>query len=370
MDISTTIGAIAGVAWLLVIGVVLLAVLRASRGTRLGSSSALIVSTIILAVVLTTISQSLIFVQPQNRGVVISAIPGRGGIRPEAIQGGLSWIVPYFENVVMYSVSRTTYTMSATADEGEQVGDDSIQARTKDGQIVYVDASIIFQIDPTRVVDVHLLWQDNYIDNLVRPQARGIIRDAVAIYNVEDVYSTQRAALTDKISAEMSAVMEEGGFIMIDFVLRNIDFSAEYANSVEQKQIAEQDALRAQFVVQQRLQEAEQARAVAQGQADSAAIAAEGEARATVIRAQAEAEARLIQAEAEATALALLGEALEANPDVLILEYIEKLSDNISVMLLPADNPFLFPLPEIGPPDPTTTPSPTIVPTPEPTSTP
>jgi regulator of protease activity HflC (stomatin/prohibitin superfamily) len=376
MDISTTIGASAGLAWLLVIGVVILAVLRASRGTRLGSSSALIVSTIILAIVLTTISQSLVFVQPQNRGVVISAIPGRGGVRPNALLGGLSWIVPYFENVVTYDVSRKTYTMSSTDSEEQQlsVGDDAVEARTKDGQIVYVDASVIFQIDPARVVDVHLFWQNNYLNDLIRPQARGIIRDAVAIYNIEDVYSIQRVAVTQIMATEMATVLEEGGFLLIDFVLRNIAFSPEYAVSVEQKQIAEQEALRAEFVVQQREQEANQARAVAQGEADSEAIRAEGQARATVIRAQAEADARLIQAEAEATALAMLGEAIAANPDVLILEYIEKLSDNISVMLLPADNPFLFPLPDIGPPDPiptnTPAPTPTVEPSPEPPSTP
>jgi regulator of protease activity HflC (stomatin/prohibitin superfamily) len=172
----------------------------------------------------------------------------------------------------------------------------------------------------------------------------------------------------------MAVVMEEGGFILIDFVLRNISFSPEYAVSVEQKQIAEQEALRAEFVIQQRENEAAQARAVAQGDADAAAIRAEGQGRATVIEAQAEADARLIQAEAEATALALLGQAISDNPDVLILEYIDKLAENINVMLLPADNPFLFPIPEIGPPDPDTTstvptPAPTTEPTPEPTPT-
>jgi regulator of protease activity HflC (stomatin/prohibitin superfamily) len=376
MDISTALSAVAGVSWLLVIGVVVLAVLRASRGSRLNSSTALIVSTIILAVVLTTISQSLIFVQPQERGVVISAIPGRGGVRPNALLGGLSWIVPYFENVITYPISRQTYTMSSTDSEVQQLvmGDDAVQARTKDGQIVFVDASVIFQIDPARVIDVHLFWQNNYLNDLIRPQARGIIRDAVAIYNIEDVYSIQRVAVTNIMAEEMAVVLEEGGFLLIDFVLRNIAFSPEYAVSVEQKQIAEQEALRAEFVVQQREQEANQARAVAQGDADASAIRAEGEARATVIRAQAEADARLIQAEAEATALLLLGEAIKDNPDVLILEYIEKLAGNISVMLLPADNPFLFPLPEIGPPDPvpatTPVPTPTAEPTAEPTETP
>ena len=133
----------------------------------------------------------------------------------------------------------------------------------------------------------------------------------------------------------------------------------------------EQEALRAEFVVQQREQEAAQARAVAQGEADAAAIRVEGEGRATVIRAQAEADARLIEAQAEAQALELLGQAISGNPDVLTLEYIQSLAPNISVMLLPADNPFLFPLPEVGPPAPdTTTPvTPTPLPAVEPTPT-
>lgn len=366
MNIASVIGGVAGLSWLLVIGVVIVSVLRVSRGRPMKGATSIIVVAIVLALLLTTVSQGLIFVEPQQRGVVISAVPGDEGVRKEALPGGLNWIIPYFQTVVTYPVSRQTYTMSSTSDEGQIAGDDSIQARTKDGQIVFVDASVIFQVDPKRVIDVHLLWQNNYINDLIRPQARGIIRDAVAVYNIEDVYSTKRAEVTDLISNGMAEVLEEGGFILIDFVLRNIAFSSEYAASVEQKQIAEQEALRAEFVVQQREQEAEQARAVAQGDADASAIRAEGEGRARVIQAQAEAEARLLQAKAEAEALLLLGEAIKDNPDVLTLQYIQTLSPNISVMLLPSDNPFLFPLPEIGPPTPETTvvPSPVIAPVP------
>ena len=85
---------------------------------------------------------------------------------------------------------------------------------------------------------------------------------------------------------------------------------------------------------------------LAQGQADAAVIAAQGAADALIIQAEAEAEARLIEAEAEAQALQLLGAALAANPDVLQLQYIEKIAPNISVMLLPGDTPFLLPLPD------------------------
>jgi regulator of protease activity HflC (stomatin/prohibitin superfamily) len=75
---------------------------------------------------------------------------------------------------------------------------------------------------------------------------------------------------------------------------------------------------------------------------------AQGEADAVIIRAQGQADARLIEAEAEAQALAMLAAAIAQNPNVLTLEYIQKLSPNIQVMLVPTDNPFLLPLPSFG----------------------
>ena len=82
--------------------------------------------------------------------------------------------------------------------------------------------------------------------------------------------------ITDEMSTKK---LSENGLILVDFVLRNITFSPEYAASVEQKQIAEQLAQQARFVVEQRKQEAEQARQVAQGQADAAVIASKGDAK-------------------------------------------------------------------------------------------
>ena len=88
--------------------------------------------------------------------------------------------------------------------------------------------------------------------------------------------------------------------------------------------------------MQQREQEAEQARRVAEGQADAA-----------VIEAQGRADARIIEAEAEQEALLLIAEALRDNPDLITFEYIQKLSPGIQVMLVPSDNPYLLPLPSL-----------------------
>jgi len=292
--------------------------------------------------------------------VVISALDPQG-YREEALQPGLRWVIPYFENVELYTISRQTYTMSIAPQEGQLQGDDSVAARTSDGQEVFMDASVIYAIDPENVVRLHINWQRRYTDELVRPISRGVIRDAVSQYGVEEVYGTQRLEMRQQIEDELARKLAENGLILVDFVLRNITFSPEYAASVEQKQIAEQQAQQAFFVVEQRKQEAEQARQVAEGKADAAVIEAEGRAK-----------ARIIEAEAEAKALEVIAQALEGNPDLLTFEYITKLSPGIQVMLVPNDTPYLLPLPALGSgasvaPTPAPTAAPTPLPTPEPT---
>lgn len=333
MNIQSLSQIIVGIAWLAVFVGVALVVMRASRNQNTRNYGRIIVGLIIFAILMTTLSSGLVFIDPQERGVVVSAI-AEGGVRKEALTPGLRFIIPFAENVVRYPISRQTYTMSIASSEGNIQGDDSIAARTQDGQEIFVDASVIYAIDPAKMVTVHIQWQDRYSDDFVRPQARGIIRDVVSQYRVEEVVSSQRADMVLDLNARMSKKMEENGLILIDFVLRNITFSPEYAASVEQKQIAEQLAQQARFVVDQRKQEAEQARQVAQGSADAAVIKAKGDA-----------EARLIQAEAEAKSLALIAEALKSNPDLLNYQYISKLAPELQVMLLPSNSPFLLPFP-------------------------
>jgi len=254
--------------------------------------------------------------------------------------------------------------MSIASLEGQIQGDDSVAARTSDGQEIFMDASVIYAIDPEKVVDLHIKWQKRYPDELVRPLTRGIIRDAVSQFGVEEVYSSKRIEMTNQIRQDLENKFNDNGLVLIDFVLRNITFSPEYAASVEQKQIAEQQAQQARFVVEQRKQEAQQAIETAKGQAESVKIKAQGEA-----------EARIIQAQAEAKALELIAQALQDNPDLLTYQYINKLAPGIQVMLVPSNAPYLLPLPTITasasegiPTEPTILPTP--LPTPLPTTTP
>jgi len=347
MNIVDVIRSVAGLAWLVAIGLGVLALGRAGRNQSAKGIGSTVVILLVVAAILTTLGAGLVYVESTERGVVRTI--RAGGVRSDPLGPGLHWIVPVVEQVVTYSISNQSYTMSAVALEGQVQGDDSIRARTKDGQEVILDASVIYQIDPNKVVQLHIVWQNRYQDGIVRPEARGIIRDAVSQYGVEEVVSSKRVEMVQIITDELSTTLAQNNLVLLDFVLRDIHFSEGYAAAVEQKQIAEQLAQQAALTVEQKKQEAEQARQVAQGQADAAVIAAKGAA-----------EARLIQAEAEAQANALVAESLRDRPELLQYQYILKLAPGVQTIFVPTGNQFILPLPNTTAPataiPPTTTP--------------
>ena len=343
MNIVDVIRALAGFAWLAAIGLVVLAVARIGRNQSSKGIGSTAIVVLVIAAILSTLGAGLVYVESTERGVVKTI--RAGGVRPEALQPGLHWIVPIVESVETYSISNQNYTMSVAPGEGQRQGDDSIRARTKDGQEVILDASVIYQIDPSKVVQLHIVWQNRFEDGIVRPETRGAIRNAVSQYGVEEVVSTKRAEMVESITQELGDSLSRNNLFLIDFVLRDIHFSEEYAQAVETKQIAEQQAQQAAFVVEQKRQEAEQARQVAQGQADAAVIAAQGAA-----------EAQIIQAEAQAQANELIGQSLQQNPEILQYQYILKLAPGVQTIFIPSGNQFILPLPN------TTTPPTTTVP--------
>jgi regulator of protease activity HflC (stomatin/prohibitin superfamily) len=272
---------------------------------------------LLIALAISMLNSALVFIEPQEVGVVISLI-SPNGYRFRPLRSGLHWIVPLAEQAHTYPIYWQTYTMSSKPYEGNQNGDDSIMARTSDGQEVFIDCSIIFQIDLEEAPRIYIEWQDRYIQDMIRPLMRGLIRTMVSQYTVDEVNSYKRMDLEEDLSEQLHMLLEERGFIMDRFMLRNISFSEEYASSVEAKQVAMQDAIRKEY-------EAQQIERLAAGEA---------------------ARIRTI-AEAEAYALEILGRTLAQFPDVITLRYVDKLSPGIQVMLVPNDNPFLLPLPDL-----------------------
>jgi regulator of protease activity HflC (stomatin/prohibitin superfamily) len=345
-------GILGVIGWVLIFGLIAYLLYIGSQraqGRGVKYSVSLIILLVVGAVVFNTAGNGLVFIQPQERAIVISAL-SPVGYRGPALSPGLHFIVPFVENVKRYSVAQQAYTMSKTPTEGSVKGDDSVAARTADGQLVYIDATVQYQVDEERVTDLYIKWQDRYTDDFVRPQSRAIIYNQAALYKVEEVYSTKRVEMQALITNQLRDVFQRDGLKLTAFLLRNVTFSDEYAASIEQKQIAQQNAEKAKFLVELEQQDAERVRVQAKGQADAA-----------ISRAQGDAESQVIRAKADAESLGLIATALKGNSDLLAYRYIEKLAPTIQTIFLPSGQPFLLDpksftsQPTVGPVAPTIT---------------
>jgi regulator of protease activity HflC (stomatin/prohibitin superfamily) len=325
------------IGWVLLIGLGLYVFyvisLRSQR--RPAKMSALVVAVLLIGgIAMLTLGAGLVFIDQFEAGVVVSPL-SEGGVRPEPIGAGIHFVTPFIESVDRFSTAKQEYTMSGSINEGAQQGNDAVEARTSDAQQVYVDATVRFYVDPLQVVQLRRTWQsqDRYISGFVRPTTRNVIYNTTSRYRVEDVYGAKRTELQQIISDQLVTEFQKQGLVLDAFQLRNITFSPEYAQSIEQKQIAQQQSEQAKLLVQKSQQEADQLRAKVKGEADAVVLRATGDSQAAVTR-----------AEGDAKALALIAEALKTNPDLLTYTYIQKLAPNVGLIMLPAggNNPFIL----------------------------
>lgn len=311
-----------------------LAVFNASRGRKTRSGVVIAVIGLIVALIVGPLNAGLVLIQPNERGVVFRQTAQGDAALLEPIQPGLHWVIPFVDQVIEYDIGRRSLTM---AGEGLETGGlSAVQAISSDGQIINIDATIVYRVDPLLVNDIHRNWRGDFENGFIVPQARSEIRNAISEYGAEAIYSGGRAALETQITDNLTTVLQDEGFQLVDVLIRNIVFSPQFAEAIENKQIADQEAQQAERRVVQAQQEAEQRRAEAEGLRDAAIIAAEGEGQAILIRAEAEAEG-----------LKLINEALAANPNLIQWQYINQLGDQVELVIIPSNSPFLFDLEQL-----------------------
>jgi regulator of protease activity HflC (stomatin/prohibitin superfamily) len=330
------------IGWVLLIGLGLyvfyVVSMRSQR--RPAKMSVVVVAALLIGgLAMLTLGAGLVFIDQFEAGVVISPLTA-GGVRADPIGPGIHFVTPFIESVERFSTAKQEYTMSGSTNEGAVQGNDAVEGRTSDAQQVYIDATVRFFVDPLQVVQLRRVWQtqDRYISGFVRPTSRNVIYNTTSKYQVEDIYGAKRTELQQVIQDQLVTEFAKQGLVLEAFQLRNITFSPEYAQSIEQKQIAQQQSEQAKLLVQKSQQEADQLRAKVKGEADAVVLRATGDSQAAVTRAQGDAEA-----------LKLIADALKTNPDLLTYTYIQKLAPNVGLIMLPAsgNNPFILNLSDL-----------------------
>ncbi|MBW3636249.1 MAG: prohibitin family protein [Armatimonadetes bacterium] len=224
----------------------------------------------------------------------------RGGTLSRQLGEGTHFIVPFVQKPIFYDVRTQTYTMSAISWEGETKGDDSLTALTADGQEVKIDVSVRYHPDANKIYQLHKSIGVDYANKIIRPAARSAARVVFAEYPVGDVFSTRRELITQRITENLRRSLGQNNIILDEVLLRDLRFSPAYAAAIQQKQIAQQNAQRMQYVLQ---------------------------------RAQIEKQIQILIAQGEARSIQLRGRAIAQNARIVQYEYARKIAPNVGAII-------------------------------------
>lgn len=268
-----------------------------------------VVGVIIFVVVLVVLINSFVIVQAGN----VKVLTQFGRTVGVTFPPGIHMKIPFIQNTVNYSTRQVTYETSDFPESSESMYPDlSIDTTSSDGQQIQIKYTIRFAIDGKQAEWIlnNIGTMDQLVEKVVKTEARSLSRNIPKKYTAAQLYSEQVFAVQDEIGNTLEPIFEENGIIMDEFLLRKIDFTEDYFSVLEEKQIAEE-----RIVVERNILEQEKIKK----------------------------EQVIIQAEAEARTIDIRGEALKLNPEIIQLEFIQKLAPNIQWGILPETGiiPFL-----------------------------
>ncbi len=292
------------------------------QGSAIGATVGFV---IIAIIVLIALFNSYTVVDAGTRGVV-----KRFGEVSNVFDEGLHFRTPFITEVVNMNVKTQRYPSSSSA-------------ASKDLQIVSTQVVLNYSLSPDEVGRLVREVGTDYEQVLIDPAVQESVKAATAEFTAEQLI-TQRPLVSESIREVLKTRLEPRGIRVEDLSITEFNFSEEFARAIESKQVAEQDALRAE-------RELDRARIEAQQQ---------------VARAEAEAEALLVVAQSEAEALRLQREVI--SPQLLQLRFIEKW-DGILPRITAGDTGFT-PLIQIPAEEFAAQPAPAAPSAPEPTSVP
>lgn len=270
---------------------------------------------VVLAIIaLIVVFSSYTIVSPGHRGVVVML----GRVEQNVLGEGFHLVIPPIVRQVIQIDVRTKKLEVNT------------EAASADLQAIQVTGVLNYHIDPMNAGKLYQQVGLEYENIIIVPALQEAIKAATAQFRVERIL-IERAVLKERIQEDLKERLGKTHIIVDQFSMANVEFSEEFNKAIEQKQVAEQTALKKQYELQ-----------AAQKEVEIALARAEGERKAAVIAAQGRAEARKLEAEAEAEALRLIAEQLRGNPELIKYQWAINLSPNVSAVLLPADQSIIM----------------------------
>ncbi len=194
----------------------------------------------------------IVIVQPGYVGVKVLF----GKVYPTILQNGLHIVNPLL-NVEKMDVRLQAYTMSVSPEEGEQHGDDAIDALTSEGLKVKLDLTAWYRLVAADAPKVYETIGKDYVSKVIRPLLRTAIRDMAVKYTAENIYSTKRDEFIQQIMDHAKDLAKGKGVEIDKILLRNVKLPKEIEDAINNKISADQQAQQMEFVLEKERSEKE-----------------------------------------------------------------------------------------------------------------
>ena len=170
------------------------------------------------------------------------------------------------------------------------------EAFSKDIQTVSAKLAVNYRLRPESSFSVYKSYGTAFEQNILVPATHEALKSVSAQYTAEELIS-KRAESSDKMRDELDAKLTGMGITVTDFNIIDFDFSDDFINAVEAKQVAEQVRKKAATENETAIAQAEREKQVAikQAEAEAEKLRIEAEAKANAVRLAAEAEAFRLQ---------------------------------------------------------------------------